>query len=50
VWGIRKACVEVLPKLVAVSTTHKEALSLALLTFTRDGSKIVKLTAFKTLP
>lgn len=50
VWGVRKACVEVLPKLVILTELRKEFLAAILLNFTKDGNKIVKIAAFKIIP
>jgi hypothetical protein len=36
--------------MVALTKTKKEALALQLTAFTKDGSKIVRLTAYKTIP
>lgn len=50
VWGVRKACVEIISQLVKLTVGKKEALANALLSFTKDGNKIVKVTAFKAIP
>lgn len=50
VWGVRKACVEILPQLVLLTESKKEHLANLLINFTRDGNKIVKIAAFKIIP
>jgi hypothetical protein len=47
--GVRKACAEVLPQLVA-HTKEKEPLANLLLGLTKDGHKVVRLTACKVVP
>lgn len=47
---MRKACVEALPQLVILTDSKKEHLAQQLLTFTKDGNKIVKISAFKIIP
>lgn len=48
--GIRKSVAEILPDLVEITTTEKALLSSILLTFTKDGHKVVRLTACKAVP
>jgi serine/threonine-protein phosphatase 4 regulatory subunit 1 len=50
VWGIRKACVEILPQLVILTETKKEHLAHLLLNFIKDGNKMVKISAYKVVP
>jgi hypothetical protein len=50
IWAIRKVCAESLPELVYLSHSKKDALTSCLIAFTKDGSKIVRLTAFKKIP
>lgn len=50
IWGVRKACVEILPQLVLLTDCKKDHLSQLLLNFTKDGNKIVKISAFKIIP
>ena len=47
--GVRRACAEVLPKIV-VFTSEKEILANLLLGLTKDGHKVVRLTACKVVP
>lgn len=50
VWGVRKACVQALPQFVMLTESKKEQLAQILISFTKDGNKIVKIAAFKTIP
>lgn len=50
IWGVRKACVEILPQLVLLTDAKKDHLAQLLLNFTKDGNKIVKISAFKIIP
>lgn len=47
--GVRKICAEVLPKLVSF-TNEKDALANLMLGLTKDGHKVVRLTACKVVP
>lgn len=47
--GVRKNCAEVLPQLVGF-TNEKEVLADLLLGLTKDGHKVVRLTACKVVP
>jgi hypothetical protein len=49
VMGVRKSCAEVLPKLVGF-TNEKETLANLLMGLTKDGHKVVRLTACKVVP
>lgn len=41
---------EILPQLVLLTDLKKDHLSQLLLNFTKDGNKIVKISAFKIIP
>ena len=47
---MRKACVEIISHLVKLTKNKKEDIAAALIAFTKDGNKIVKVSAFKALP
>lgn len=48
--GIRKSCAEVMPELVRLTATEKDILSTLILGLTKDGHKVVRLTACKSIP
>jgi hypothetical protein len=48
--GIRKSCAEVLPHLIELAHAEKSGLASLLLGLTKDGHKVVRLTACKAVP
>ena len=50
IWGIRKACIEIMPQLVVLTDARKELLASVLMGLTKDSSKMVKIAAYKTIP
>lgn len=48
--GVRKSCADIIAEMVALSVNHKPKLAEMMIGLAKDGHKIVKLAACKSLP